>query len=158
MRLGKVVRNRIKLCRIAAAAVVCGLAGCVQSGERGFHLIAASRFYEPDIPLPTGFGKVESLSEERFTGQKRMYLVHAYEGRGEPYSVSNFYTEQMPMYEWSKVSAGSLNGVYSLKFTKGQEACAIEIKDVGWGRARVRVVVNQESNRGDAASGTRKTQ
>jgi hypothetical protein len=136
------------------AAAICGLAGCLQTGGHGFHLVAASRFYEPDIPLPTGFGKVEQESEERSSGQQRMYLVHTYEGRAEPYSVSNFYAEQMPQYQWAKLSSGSQNGVYSLKFSKAHEACAIEIKDIGFGRSRVRVVINQEQ----ATAPTRKTQ
>ncbi len=126
--------------------MLAGLAGC-QSGQRK-QLIASNEFYEADIPIPAGFKKVEQGSEDMSTGQQRLYLRHTYKGRGEPYVVREFYLQQMPTYGWAKTSAGSIHGNYTLRFSKGSEACTVSVTDGGWSTTEVQVKVNQEQ-RGD---------
>lgn len=125
---------------------IIGLCGC-QNPHRT-HLIASNEFYEADVPLPGGFKKIEQGSEDMSTGQQRLYLRHSYKGKGEPYTVRDFYLQQMPTFGWAKTSSGSIHGNYTLRFSKGDEACTVLVTDGGWGTTEVQVKVNQEQ-RGD---------
>ncbi|HUU84441.1 MAG TPA: hypothetical protein VM243_13150 [Phycisphaerae bacterium] len=132
------------------ALLIAGLAtGCdpSASGKHDVRLIASSRPYEPDIPIPAGFRLMDIASEDRSTGVSRLYLRHLYTGKADKYAVRNFYREQMPLVRWTLVSAGTVRGVYSLRFEKGNESCDIEIRDAEQGLQRhvqVQVLVSQQ--------------
>ncbi len=115
---------------LLGAAVLAG--GCETADQRKgqvARLIANSRPYERDIPLPAGFAIVEPLMEDYSTGQSRTYLRHTYSGRADKFAVRNFYREQMPLLHWSKTSDGAIKGEFTMRFAKGNEVCEIDITD-----------------------------
>ena len=116
----------------AVSAVLAG--GCEsppQRKDQAVRLIASSRPYEKDVPLPAGFKIVEPLMEDYSTGQSRTYLRHMYAGRADKFAVRRFYREQMPLLRWAKVSDGAIKGEFSMRFAKGNEVCMIDIHDKG---------------------------
>jgi hypothetical protein len=123
-------------------------------------LIASSKPYEPDVPIPVGFKLVDEASEDRSTGVSRLYLRHLYHGKADKHAVRSFYREQMPLARWIKVSDGNVQGKITLRFEKGSESCTIEIREKP-GRmgtsTEVQVLVSQEQRGADTAkaAGTR---
>ena len=153
---------KMGLAWVTMFAVGCVAAGCNQtrSGGHEVRLIASSRPYEPDVPIPVGFRLVDEASEDRSTGVSRLYLRHLYHGRADKHAVRGFYREQMPLARWIKVSDGNVQGKITLRFEKGSESCTIEIREK-LGRmgtsTEVQVLVSQEQRGADAAkpAGTR---
>ena len=124
--------------------------GCdqaAQTRDQKVRLIANTRAYERDIPLPVGFSIVEQSMEDHSTGQSRTYLRHVYAGPDDKFAVRDFYREQMPLMRWAKVSDGAIKGEFSMRFAKGNEVCEIYINDEGrlfGNRTLVQVKVAQE--------------
>ncbi len=143
---------------LMAAALLtgcCASLGCHQggSGSQEVRLIASSRPYEADVPIPAGFKLVDEASEDRSTGVKRLYVRHLYRGQANKHAVRNFYREQMPLTRWVKVSDGNVGGHMTLRFEKGEESCTIEIRPVP-GRwkpsVEVQVLISQEQRGSEA--------
>ena len=90
---------KMGLAWVTMFAVGCVAAGCNQtrSGGHEVRLIASSRPYEPDVPIPVGFRLVDEASEDRSTGVSRLYLRHLYHGKADKHAVRGFYREQMPL-------------------------------------------------------------
>ena len=134
---------------VLLSAACVALAGCAQSpsARQEVRLLASSRPYERDIPVPTGFKLVDEASEDRSTGVSRLYLRHLYRGQADKHAVRSFYREQMPLARWGKVSDGNVAGRITLRFEKGNESCTIEIREVA-GRmtshTEIQVLVSQE--------------
>lgn len=135
--------------RLSLIILVAGmpLAGCAEKNGQEVRLIAASRTYEADIPIPAGFTLVDEASEDRSTGMARLYLRHLYRGKADKHAVRAFYREQMPRVRWSKVSDGNIRGRITMRFEKGAESCTVEITDglkgMGGG-TEIQVLVSQE--------------
>jgi len=87
---------------------------------------------------------VDSSTESRLTGTRRLYLRHVYQGSDDKYAVKTFYDENMPIFKWSKTSEGTIGGDINMRFEKGTESCTIDIKDDWLGHASVQVVIAQE--------------
>ena len=102
-----------------------------QRKDQAVRLIATSRPYEKDIPLPAGFTIVERAMEDHSTGQSRTYLRHVYSGRADKFAVRRFYREQMPLLRWAKMSDSAIKGSFTMRFAKGNEVCVICIGDEG---------------------------
>lgn len=143
---------RIKVTRIdrwSLIILLAGLAsaGCTHQAEQEIRLIASSRTYEPDIPIPAGFKLIDEASEDRSTGVARLYLRHLYRGNADRHAVRSFYREQMPLARWSKVSDGNIRGRVTMRFEKAAESCTVEIskaaKGMG-GQVEIQVLVSQE--------------
>lgn len=136
---------------VVLVAVCVAPAGCTGSGNQEVRLLASSKPYEADIPVPNGFKLVDEASEDRATGVSRLYLRHVYRGQADIHAVRNFYREQMPLARWIKVSDGNVAGRMTLRFEKGNESCTIDIHEVP-GRVRkcteIQVIVSQEQARG----------
>lgn len=143
---------------VAGVAVLAG--GCESpDANHDVRLVVSRTQYEKDIPIPDGFELVEDACEDQSTGTRRLYLRHRYEGRADnKYAVRRFYREQMPRARWHLVSDGGVNGVYTLRFEKGTEACTVEITDaeggLGGARTRIEVKIVQEE-RGQAPAEVR---
>ena len=142
----------IQLRRMALVGAILVLAVCwagcegSKSSYQSIRLAPMARPPESDIPVPAGFGFVESASEDRSTGSSRLYLRHVYAGSAHKLNVRNFYREQMPLARWVKVSDGSVKGEYTMRFEKGNEACSVLIRDRKGmsGGAEVQVIISQE--------------
>ena len=161
MRPVKATRGSVWVATLMVAC--CVVVGCNQarSGSREVRLIASSRPYEADVPIPVGFKLVDEASEDRSTGVARLYLRHLYRGRGDKHAVRNFYREQMPLARWVKVSDGNVQGKITMRFEKSNESCTIEIRESA-GRVstctEVQVLVSQEQRGSDPpAAGDRAT-
>ncbi|MCK4659769.1 MAG: hypothetical protein KAV82_09640 [Phycisphaerae bacterium] len=132
---------------LASALLVSGCETPGTGKEQAIRLIANSRPYEKDIPLPAGFTIVEQAMEDHSTGQSRTYLRHLYSGRADKFAVRRFYREQMPLLRWSKMSDSAIKGEFTMRFAKGSEVCVINIhgEDSVLGKkASVQVMVAQE--------------
>ena len=134
---------------VALLGVVCSGAcdPAAQTHEQRVRLIASTRAYERDIPLPVGFSIVEQSMEDHSTGQCRTYLRHLYAGSDDKFAVRNFYREQMPLMRWAKMSDGAIKGDFSMRFAKGNEVCEISINEEGrlfGNRTLVQIRVAQE--------------
>lgn len=122
-------------------------AGCTNQTDQEIRLIAASRTYEPDIPIPAGFKLIDEASEDRSTGVARLYLRHLYRGKADKHAVRSFYREQMPLARWSKVSDGNIRGRITMRFEKATESCTVEISGTAKGmssQVEIQVLVSQE--------------
>jgi len=124
-------------------------------GEAPVRLNPSPKFYVADIPLPEGFRIVDPLGESRATGTRRLYLRHVYEGQGDHYSVRDFYEREMPLFGWAKVSDGNVGGLITIRFEKASESCTAEIRESGFGKTRVQILIGQEE-RAPAPPTTRK--
>ncbi len=138
--------------------------GCNQgkAGTQEVRLIASSRPYEPDVPIPVGFKLVDEASEDRSTGVARLYMRHLYRGRADKHAVRGFYRDQMPLARWVRVSDGNVQGKITMRFEKGNESCTIGIQESD-GRfstwAEVQVLVSQEQRgSGDRNQARRRNQ
>lgn len=129
MRVTRFVGLAVVLPLLTAVVLVGGCETSGQRKEQAVRLIANSRPYERDIPLPASFRIVEQAMEDHSTGQSRTYLRHMYAGRADKFAVRSFYREQMPLLRWSKVSDGAIKGEFSMRFIKGNEVCEINIRD-----------------------------
>ncbi len=93
--------------------------------------------YEPDIPLPKGFGLADQSSEDWSSGPLR-YVRHRYVGRADKYAVRDFYREQMVLVRWTPISDSNVRGRYTLRFERENESCIITIEgEEGFASRRV---------------------
>ncbi|MFH0981232.1 MAG: hypothetical protein V2A79_06820 [Planctomycetota bacterium] len=147
IRVTELVRLAVVLPAMASAGLTGGCEGSARRNDQTVRLIATNRPYEQDVPLPAGFTIVEQAMEDHSTGQARTYLRHLYAGRADKFAVRNFYREQMPLQRWAKVSDGAIKGEFTMRFSKGNEVCEINIRDDGKAllkKTLVQVIVAQE--------------
>ena len=79
-----------------------------------------------DIPVPTGFKFLYKHSYSFQSGNIRM-AVFRYSGRKDADQVSNFYKQQMPLYNWNLISSVEY-GTRLLNFEREDESCIISIQ------------------------------
>lgn len=104
--------------------------------------------YSKDVPVPVGFELVEKAPKEQTQSQGR-YLHHQYEGRADKSALRSFYLEQMPLVRWSCERDTAARGRYTMRFTRGGEACTVEIsggRTVGRVLVSVRITPRQDSD------------
>lgn len=106
------------------------LMGCVRNTARAgsARLVVSARPYVEDIPVPEGFTLVEQSSEDWAMASLR-YLRHRYAGQADKAALRDFYRVQMPLVRWSPTSDGGVHGRYTMRFTRGNETCTVEIHD-----------------------------
>ena len=129
MRVNDLMRVVVAPVLVVSAVLAGGCESPPRGKDQAVRLIASSRAYERDIPLPTGFKIVEPLMEDYSTGQGRTYLRHTYAGSADKFAVRRFYREQMPLLRWVKMSDGAIKGDFSMRFAKGNEVCMIDVRD-----------------------------
>ena len=137
----------------AAVLWVLGM-GCGPSAAEPTRLLARQRAPISDLPVPMGFRILEAESEDAYTGRRRLYVRHVYEGSGEPFAVRNFYRDRMPQYHWQLVSSVHVAGTHSMVFEKGQESCTVTVSrsKSGW-RSGIRVqIIIMPEERGSQVS------
>ncbi len=137
----------------AAVLWVLGM-GCGPNAAEPTRLLARQRAPISDLPVPMGFRILEDESEDAYTGRRRLYVRHVYEGSGEPFTVRNFYRDRMPQYQWQLVSSVHVAGTHSMVFEKGQESCTVTVSRYksGW-RSGIRVqIIIMPEERGTQAS------
>ena len=83
-----------------------------------------------DIPIPTGFKRVDERSMDLVSGSVRL-VRHVYEGRAGLTAVRDFYCEQMPMGHWREVNRRFEDGRFTLRFEKDNEGCDVELRRRG---------------------------
>ncbi len=129
-------------------AVLWGLGlGCGPRAAEPVRLMAKQRSPISDLPVPMGFRILEDESEDAYTGRRRLYVRHVYEGSGEPFAVRNFYRDRMPQYKWQLVNTVHFAGTHSMVFQKGQESCTVAISrsKSRWGSGvRVQIIIMPE--------------
>lgn len=115
--------------RLACAGVVLWILcpGCGSQSAEPSRLTPKQRPPISDLPVPRGFRILEDESEDAYTGRRRLYVRHVYEGPGEPFTVRNFYRERMPQYKWELVNSVHVSGTHSMVFEKGPESCTVTI-------------------------------
>ncbi len=102
-------------------------------------LIAVSKPYVPDVPVPLDFKQVEKKSIDFGAGSAR-YVHHVYKGKADKWDVRRFYEKQMPINRWSLVTYMNAGGEISLDYEKGNERCRVVVTDGDW-LYRCRVIV-----------------
>ena len=102
-------------------------------------LIAISKPYVPDVPVPLDFKQVEKQSIDFGAGSAR-YVHHVYKGKADKWDVRRFYEKQMPINRWSLVTYMNSGGEISLDYEKGNERCRVIVTDGDW-LYRSRVIV-----------------
>ena len=144
--------------RLAFSAAVLWILGkgCGPNAAEPTRLLARQRAPISDLPVPMGFRILEDESEDAYTGRRRLYVRHVYEGSGEPFAVRNFYRDRMPQYKWQLVNTVHFAGTHSMVFQKGQESCTVAISrsKSGWSSGiRIQIVIMPEER--GAQAGTR---
>ncbi len=142
--------------RLAFSAAVLWILGmgCGPRAAEPTRLMARQRAPISDLPVPMGFRILEDESEDAYTGRRRLYVRHVYEGSGEPFAVRNFYRDRMPQYQWQLVNSVHVAGTHSMVFEKGQELCTVTVSRYksGW-RSGIRVqIIIMPEERGTQAS------
>lgn len=130
---------------VAVAAATLLVLGCNNRGNRTIdttggaprevsmlpELIAVSRPYVPDVPVPLDFKQSEKQSIDFGAGSAR-YVHHVYKGKADKWEVRRFYEKQMPINRWSLVTYMSAEGEISLDYEKSNERCRVIISDGTW--------------------------
>ena len=94
-------------------------------------LVAVSRPYVPDVPVPLDFQQVEKQSIDFGAGSAR-YVHHIYKGKAAKWDVRRFYEKHMPVNQWSLVTYMNADGEMSLDYEKQNERCRIIVADGSW--------------------------
>jgi len=94
-------------------------------------LIAVSKPYVPDVPVPLDFKIVEKQSIDFGAGSAR-YVRHVYRGKADKWDVKTFYEKQMPINRWSLVTYMTEDGEVSLEYEKSNERCRVIVTDGSW--------------------------
>ena len=88
--------------------------------------------YVSDVPVPKDFEiDLRKSTYENKPGSR--YIKHIYIGKASRIAINNFYKELMPEEEWSFIDEKLQNGVYTLNYDKGKEACEVRIDHVPGG-------------------------
>ena len=95
-----------------------------------------------DIPIPSGFKRVDDRSMDLVSGRVRL-VRHVYQGRAELLAVRDFYCEQMPVGRWREVNRQFEEGLFTLRFEKDDEGCEVRFRRRGGlsNRTEINVVV-----------------
>ena len=101
--------------------------GCAQAPAKPTILEASDHPYVGDLPLPAGFKMDERRSEDKVTAGRRT-VTHVYQGKDSLQAIKNFYQHYMPLSNWEPVEHSLNQGVYLLKYRKGQERCEIRVE------------------------------
>ncbi|MCG3137175.1 MAG: hypothetical protein HJJLKODD_01018 [Phycisphaerae bacterium] len=142
--------SSLKLSLWACCLVGLVVSGCGEPNKPTTpqRVIPQERAFFSDVPLPVGFNINDRASEDRMSGERRIYVRHVYEGRGEAYAIRSFYLEQMPQYQWQVVSVGNTGGMHTIRLTKERESCTITVSafTTRWrDGVRVEILITQES-------------
>jgi len=111
----------------SCALVLTYLAGCAESQLRTTPLTPSRTPFVKDIPVPMHFELVDQLSEDYSAPGWRL-IRHTYFGEASPYTLRQFYQENMPKAGWRLISDRHIHGKFNLLFQKGSEFCEIEIR------------------------------
>lgn len=124
------------LCLVLSIGVLCvSLAGCgsLRSSSKD---TSSSPFLEPqaamkfsDVPVPVGFKFLAQDSYSFESSGVRVGILR-YQGKANPDTVSNFFKEQMPMYNWVLLNSMEY-GQRLLNFEREQESCIITMAGKG---------------------------
>jgi len=108
-------------------------AGCGEKRVEGPTILEKrDQPYVADVPVPKDFEiDLRKSTYENKPGSR--YIKHIYIGKQSRIAINNFYKELMPEEEWSFVDEKLQNGIYTLNFEKGKEACEVRIDNVPGG-------------------------
>jgi hypothetical protein len=127
---------------LGGLALCLGLTGCESDGQGGVSRMSARSVpYLEGVPVPSGFDLVEKLTEDYESGGQRT-ARHRYRGFGKAHDVREFYREQMPNYNWTRVSDQSVKGVVTLRFERPREACTVVIDSNWMNYTDIEVIIN----------------
>jgi hypothetical protein len=99
--------------------------------------------YFSDIPIPSGFTRVNERSMDLVSGKIRL-VRHVFTGKADLLALRDFYCEQMPVGRWREVNRQFEEGLFTLRFEKDNEGCEIKFhrKDrILRGQTEISVVV-----------------
>ena len=111
------------------------LVGCATSSdyqyqaEEGSGLEVAMVLKFSDIPIPNGFRLSQNESFAFQNNELRIALLK-YMGKGPAEVISNFFKEQMPLYNWSLINIVEY-GNNVLNFQREEEICTITVNPQG---------------------------
>ncbi|UCG33405.1 MAG: hypothetical protein JSU68_01995 [Phycisphaerales bacterium] len=138
------VRKGLSLGGVAGLALwlATGCTGAENSGQAPVRLSPSPLPHFADIPVPSGFKRVDERSMDLVSGSVRL-VRHVYEGRADLMAVRDFYCEQMPVGRWREVNRRFEEGRFTLRFEKDNEGCEVEFRRRGGlsNMAEIQVVV-----------------
>ncbi len=79
-----------------------------------------------DLPVPVGF-LVDLQSSYAFKNQETRVALLRYVGRQSTLNLIQFFTEQMPRYNWTLINQVEFEKIV-LNFEKGRESCIVMIE------------------------------
>jgi len=125
--------SRLQGCALGLGLLILAGGGCEWSqtgGVRTQQLVAHTKPFESDIPVPVGFRILEDASEDYRQGGRRIFLRHRYVGSAAKISVRSFYRDQMTLSRWTPLRDFTLRGRHTMQFQKGEDYCTIVIDDL----------------------------
>ena len=126
------------------AAVVLGLTvACNEPGNAAQAPVRLSPSPIPhfaDIPIPSGFQRVDERSMDLVSGPIRL-VRHVYDGKAPLLGVRDFYCEQMPVGRWREVNRQFEEGLFTLRFEKDKESCEVKFRQRGGMNKEVEIQV-----------------
>jgi hypothetical protein len=109
------------------------LSGCVttpsSSSDNQAFIEPASKFKFSDIPVPAKFKILAQESYVFDNGGVRVGMLK-YQGNADPDLLTDFYKEQMKMYNWEFINIVEY-GQRMLNFTNDKESCIITLAPKG---------------------------
>lgn len=134
---------------VPVAACLYG-AACSQSSGGGEPTMppARAQFFWPDVPVPDKFEIDRRRSTHTATAGRRT-IKHYYLGGATPLSVSNFYRQKMPEYQWELIDKQLRSGADVMNYRKNSELCEIRIEEVPSGMfgKQTQVTIDVRSSR-----------
>jgi len=115
---------------LVSLAGIMGLAaaGCSEpkrAAEGPIRLSPSPAPYFGDIPIPSGFTRVNERSMDLVSGNVRL-VRHVFVGKAALLAVRDFYCEQMPVGRWREVNRQFEEGLFTLRFEKDTEGCEVK--------------------------------
>lgn len=101
--------------------------GAVLPDPVGTGLVAASRPYIADVPLPVGFVPVPTRSTSYIPPKGPRIVDHVYQGQSNIADTTRFYRQHLPTQGWQFINERADGNATIMSYAKGEESLLVEV-------------------------------